>query len=75
MAKNTMIMSMNIQILKTKITSNYNNRSNTVKEKLRFFALQQMMVYAQILQQIQIWWLSKWNQEVGTEVVNWWQHM
>lgn len=49
-----MIMSMNIQILKTKITSNYNNRSNTVKEKLRFFALQQMMVYAQILQQIQI---------------------
>jgi len=31
MGKNTMIMSMNIKILKTQITSNYNNSSN-VKE-------------------------------------------
>jgi len=48
MGKNTMIMSTNIKILKIQIISNYNNRSKTVKERLCFFALQWMKVYAQI---------------------------
>ena len=68
MGKNTMIMSMNIQILKTKITSNY-NRSNIVKEKLFLCTPMDDGICTNLTADTNMM-TEQVNQEVGTEEVN-----